>query len=248
MINSHLLPSFPPWSFLPVLLDRKLSPLISQHFACSPHIHASLYLISTPLPHTRGKSSRDPEVPCVLRPPAIMGSHYAKNDYEVSSHSPTGMDSEKGGLPIYTTEAPAVRGETFITGDTPYAKIQRAVSKFGVEPRGIERVPEDERTDTNLTNVGTMVGFLESHDMGRLEILMWVLIVALCQHGRLLLRHRCIGHPSLPPRLCGLSSHNLLHQLPGNNTRRLLFNLRSTLWSSPDGPLSIFLRFLRRQS
>lgn len=87
-----------------------------------------------------------------------MGSHY-KGDYEVSSHSPTGMDAEKGGLPVYTTDAPAVAGEVFITGDSTYARIQRAVTKFGVEPRGIERVPEDERTDTNLTKVGTMVGF-----------------------------------------------------------------------------------------
>jgi len=92
-----------------------------------------------------------------------MGSHSAKNDYEVSSYSHVGVDAEKGGLPIYTAEAPAVPGEVFITGDTPYAKIQRTVSKFGVEPRGIERVPEDERTDTNLMKVGTMVGFFESH-------------------------------------------------------------------------------------
>ena len=85
-----------------------------------------------------------------------------KNDYEVGSHSPEATDPEKGGaLPAYTTDAPAVSGETFITGDTPYAKIQRAVSKFGVEPRGIERVPEDERTDTNLMKVGTLVGFFD---------------------------------------------------------------------------------------
>ena len=83
---------------------------------------------------------------------------FLKNDYEVGSHSPEGGDSEKGGLPAYTTDAPAVPGEVFVTGDTPYAKIQRVVTKFGVEPRGIERVPEDERTDTNLMKVGTMVG------------------------------------------------------------------------------------------
>ena len=82
---------------------------------------------------------------------------FLKNDYAVGTHSPEGMDQEKGGLPEYTTDAPAVSGEVFVTGDTPYAKIQRAVSKFGVEPRGIERVPEDERTDTILMKVGTMV-------------------------------------------------------------------------------------------
>lgn len=85
-----------------------------------------------------------------------MASHDEKHDYEVSSHSPT-MDSEKGGLPVYTTEAPAVPEAVFVSGDSLYAKIQRRVTKLGVEPRGIERVPEDERTDKNLMNVGTMV-------------------------------------------------------------------------------------------
>lgn len=83
---------------------------------------------------------------------------FLKDDYEVGTHSPEGADSEKGGLPPYTTDAPAVPGEVFVTGDSTYAKIQRAVTKFGVEPRGIERVPEDERTDTNLMKVGTLVG------------------------------------------------------------------------------------------
>ena len=86
-----------------------------------------------------------------------------KNEYEGDSHS---SDPEKGPLPTYAghspdpdfvDEAPAVSGEVFVTGDTLYARIQRAVSKFGVEPRGIERVPENERTDTNLRKVGTMV-------------------------------------------------------------------------------------------
>lgn len=87
-----------------------------------------------------------------------MGS--LKNDYEVGTHSTEGLYGEKGGLPAYTTDAPAVPGEVFVTGDSTYAKIQRAVTKFGVEPRGIERVPEDERTDTNLMKVGTVVGYL----------------------------------------------------------------------------------------
>lgn len=109
------------------------------------------------IPHiVRGRSSRDQRVFLVLDTPATMASHYEKHDYEVSSHSPT-SDPEKGGLPIYTTEAPAVPEAVFVTGDSLYAKIQRTVTKFGVEPRGIERVPEDERTDKNLMKVGTMV-------------------------------------------------------------------------------------------
>lgn len=80
-----------------------------------------------------------------------------KNGYDVGSYSPNGTDAEKG-PPIYSSDAPAVPNDIFITGDSLYAKIQRAVFQFGVEPRGIERVPEDERTDTNLMKVGTMVG------------------------------------------------------------------------------------------
>lgn len=78
-------------------------------------------------------------------------------DYRVGSYSPNGTDPEKG-REGYTDEAPAVATEIFLTGDSLYAKIQRAVFQFGVEPRGIERVPEDERTDTNLMKVGTLVG------------------------------------------------------------------------------------------
>lgn len=83
-----------------------------------------------------------------------------KESYEVNDYSPNNgfADHEKGGgAPAYVDEAPAVAGEVFVTGDSTYAKIQRFVSRFGVEPRGIERVPEDERTDKNLVKVGTMV-------------------------------------------------------------------------------------------
>lgn len=81
-----------------------------------------------------------------------------KDTYEVDiSQSPMGSDTEKGSPPVYTDDAPAVPGEVFVTGDSTYAKIQRFASRFGVEPRGIERVPNDERTDTNLMKVGTMV-------------------------------------------------------------------------------------------
>ena len=80
-----------------------------------------------------------------------------KSEYDVQAHSPTGTDPEKGSLPVYVDEAPAVAGEVFVQGESPYAKTQRFVARFGVEPRGIERVPEDERTDTNLVKVGTVV-------------------------------------------------------------------------------------------
>lgn len=51
----------------------------------------------------------------------------------------------------------AVPGESFEYGNSLYAKIQRIAGKFDVEQRGVERVPESERTDTSYLNIGSMV-------------------------------------------------------------------------------------------
>lgn len=59
----------------------------------------------------------------------------------------------------------AVPGESFAYGNSWYAKMQRLAGKLNVEQRGIERVPENERTDDGfkaLLNVATMVSFLVS--------------------------------------------------------------------------------------
>lgn len=50
----------------------------------------------------------------------------------------------------------AVHAETFVVGDSWYAKTQRFAGKFGVEQRGIERVPSDERENAHISQVGTM--------------------------------------------------------------------------------------------
>lgn len=50
----------------------------------------------------------------------------------------------------------AVPGESFEYGDSMYARIQRIAGKFKVEQRGIERVPENERTDTSYFNITSM--------------------------------------------------------------------------------------------
>ncbi|KAJ5614187.1 hypothetical protein N7528_007841 [Penicillium herquei] len=50
----------------------------------------------------------------------------------------------------------AVPGESFEYGDSLYAKLQRIAGKFNVEQRGVERVPENERTDTSYLNIGSM--------------------------------------------------------------------------------------------
>jgi hypothetical protein len=51
----------------------------------------------------------------------------------------------------------AVPGESFEYGNSWYARIQRIAGRFHVDQRGIERVPENERTDTSYFNIGSMV-------------------------------------------------------------------------------------------
>lgn len=67
-------------------------------------------------------------------------------------------DVEKDGMRSSSyADQGAIPGETFVQGEGVYAKLQRLAAKFHVEQRGIERVPENERHDTSLLNVGTMV-------------------------------------------------------------------------------------------
>ena len=79
-------------------------------------------------------------------------------DYNVADHSPVVSDEKR--LPAYADETGAVPGISFVTGDSTYHKIQRFAARYKIEARGIERVPEDERTDENLYKVGTMVRFV----------------------------------------------------------------------------------------
>ena len=83
---------------------------------------------------------------------SLAGKGRFSGDLERGGHY-----NEKIGAPVYVDETGAVAGESFAIGDTTYAKLQRFVGKFGVEQRGIERVPENERTDTHLFKIGTMV-------------------------------------------------------------------------------------------
>lgn len=65
---------------------------------------------------------------------------------------------DKGEKDVYVVETGAVPTETLVQGNSWTAKLQRLAGKLKIEQRGIERVPEDERTDTNgVANVGTMV-------------------------------------------------------------------------------------------
>lgn len=52
-----------------------------------------------------------------------------------------------------------VSGEVFGYGSSPFAKLQRLAGKLKIEQRGIERVPDSERTDNEhpYLNIGTIV-------------------------------------------------------------------------------------------
>jgi hypothetical protein len=54
-------------------------------------------------------------------------------------------------------EIGAIPTTNFERGDSIYAKLQRLAGKMKVEQRGIERVPEDERTDSSYWSIGSMV-------------------------------------------------------------------------------------------
>lgn len=58
---------------------------------------------------------------------------------------------------LYDDTTGAVPGESFEYGNSLYARLQRFAGKLRVEQRGIERVPDDERTDTSYANIGSMV-------------------------------------------------------------------------------------------
>ncbi|KAI4862812.1 permease for cytosine/purines, uracil, thiamine, allantoin-domain-containing protein [Hypoxylon rubiginosum] len=56
----------------------------------------------------------------------------------------------------YVNDSNAVHSQVFTQGESVYAKLHRFAGKFGMEQRGIERVPTDERTDSSLIQVGTL--------------------------------------------------------------------------------------------
>ena len=70
------------------------------------------------------------------------------------------IDEEKQ-QPIYVRNSLPL-SEDFSGGNSVYAKLQRFAGKYHIEQRGIERVPENERTDKSLVIVGTMVCHLRT--------------------------------------------------------------------------------------
>ncbi len=82
-----------------------------------------------------------------------MGPFSKKNDIEAGEKPTFTNEADSGD---FVPDEGAVAAETFVIGDSLYAKTQRLAGKFGVEQRGIERVPSDERSTAPISQVGTM--------------------------------------------------------------------------------------------
>lgn len=70
-----------------------------------------------------------------------------------------GVRTEEKDLAIETEEAAHSATGTPICDKQSrlFARVQQLTERFGVEQRGIERVLPDERTDTSVSKVGTLV-------------------------------------------------------------------------------------------
>lgn len=67
-----------------------------------------------------------------------------------------GYDGTHHHTVLVTDETGAVPGESFAHSTGLYGRLQRLAGRLGLEQRGIERVPDNERTDKNVYKVGTM--------------------------------------------------------------------------------------------
>lgn len=86
-------------------------------------------------------------------------NHYDSHDVEKGAGYKVNNGDGDASLDSSNNHANVVPGESFEIGTGWYAKAQRLAGKLRIEQRGIERVPEDERTDSGfraLLNVSTM--------------------------------------------------------------------------------------------
>jgi hypothetical protein len=83
-----------------------------------------------------------------------MSSIGSKRDEEKTTQwDSTGTDVEVGQV----SDVNVTNRYSPPEGNSLLARLQAFAGKYGVEQRGIERVPEDERTDTSMSQVGTLV-------------------------------------------------------------------------------------------
>jgi hypothetical protein len=147
----------------------------------------------------------------------------------------------KDGILIESTD------DVFEQGDTWPAKLQRLARKFKIEQRGIERVPENGRTDINgVINVGTMVRgtyfifyfpSIERHD----DILC---SVACCEYGGQLVRNRSTGYACLLPGFCGQHLGYSLLQHTRHSPSRIFLYIWTRVRSTADGAFEVLFWLL----
>jgi hypothetical protein len=80
---------------------------------------------------------------------------FLNKERDVESGTPdkdTPPDSDVGAV-----NENSVRKEDFTTGDSLYTRLQRFAGKLGIEQRGIERVPNDKRRDSSMSQISTLV-------------------------------------------------------------------------------------------
>lgn len=139
-----------------------------------------------------------------------------------------------GGKPSSDTNNDgAVHGESFAYGNSTYARLQRLAGKFHIEQRGIERVPEDERTDTSYLNIGSMVCSWSSSRRRCVSVL--TRAVARGQHGGQLVRDRCPRKDALSSRIRRCDPRVLVLQPARCHDRMLLLLLWARVRLAPDG-------------
>lgn len=81
-----------------------------------------------------------------------------KSDYDVEAKASNPAFVNETNSAEYIGDEGAIPGDTLIIGDSWHARVQRFANRFGVEARGIERVPSDERSNAGMSQIGTMVG------------------------------------------------------------------------------------------
>jgi hypothetical protein len=78
----------------------------------------------------------------------------SQNEHDVEAGEKPRLTNETSD---YTVDDGAVSATLFTLGNSRCAMIQKFAGKFGVEQRGIERVPDCERSDTSMLQTGTLV-------------------------------------------------------------------------------------------
>jgi hypothetical protein len=164
---------------------------------------------------------------------------------DIESDGKTSPPDEKAVSDIDIEEG-AVYTAQLAQGDAWTAKLQRVFGKYKIEQRGIERVPEDERTDTNgVVNVGTMVccsRSSSSHTTDHIKI-----PVACGEHGRELVRDRRPRDAGVWAWLRRHDPHDPVREHARYHPSRVLVDVWTRIWFAPDGALPVLLWLPRRK-